>query len=466
MFNAANNILFLFTNSRSTHYMPGESSATLMSILKQIRERPPNVKIPYNLNTTYCFDSESFRYLVASSPPNNIQFDPKHKDSYAESWEISMKECQRLFEYIIQLTPHKVMDTLSLNNAKHIIQLLTKPLADITKNIADNVKQCKEHSVEINEFSGTIEELSHKLYIPSVEIITVPLDRPKTVCSDGECCEEEIINGVTDITYTRECHSPCYLNNSSKIGSTELLKCKAFNQNSNNDLAPGESKQSWLRRTFSEQKPSEQCLICGHSYKKHLTLVYETKMHINDVTDQMVHNEVKSVQMAADLKERQLRSLDKRVAELNAESETIVQSMSMFACFLANNALTPINDAFEQYVRHLIDNERKGFTTSDADSRVTIERLEQMIEQYKDEKALIKSKMNEPNVGSPGLITLAEINACVDRLRMLKHKGGEISRMLDKQSRAKVNRECRCRGTSIKYTGTKTAPVLVAALTI
>ncbi|CAG2105288.1 unnamed protein product, partial [Medioppia subpectinata] len=84
---AANNILFLFTNSRSTHYLPGDSGPALISLLDQIRERPPNVDIIYNKKTTYCFDSESFRYLVASVPPNNIQFDPKYKSSYVESWD-------------------------------------------------------------------------------------------------------------------------------------------------------------------------------------------------------------------------------------------------------------------------------------------------------------------------------------------------------------------------------------------
>ncbi|CAG2101449.1 unnamed protein product [Medioppia subpectinata] len=454
VFNAANNILFLFTNSRSTYYVPGESGPALISILKQIKESPPKVEIPYNKNTIYCFDSESFRYLVASSPPNNIQFDSKQKSSYVDSWDISVKECQRLFEYVIQLTPHKVMDTLSLNNAKQIIQLLTQPLADIAKNIADNVKKCEKHSIEIKEFSGTIEELNNKLYIPSVDIITVPLDRPKTVCSDGECCEAKTINGVTDITYTRECHSPCYLvlNDGDIMGNTALLRCKAFNKESRSDRNRGELKSWWLARVLSKSSEkrkekgaqSNVCHECGHSYEMHMQLLYETQHKVTKVTDQAVNTKIKSVQIAADLKERQLRTLDKRIAELNAENKIIAESVPKFACFLANNALTPINDAFEAYVRHLIDNERKGFTTtSGADSRVTTERLEQMLDQYKKEKTLIKSKMNEPDAGSPGSITLAEINACVERLRMLKHKGGAISRMLDEQSRAKVSRHVR-----------------------
>ncbi|CAG2118348.1 unnamed protein product, partial [Medioppia subpectinata] len=170
---AANNILFLFTNSRSTLSMPGESGSALMSILKILSKRPPNVNIIYNRTTTYCFDSESFRYLVASVPPNNIQFDPNLKPAYVESWNRSVDECRRLFNHIMRMPAHKVMDTLSLNNTKQLIAMLTKPLADITKNIADNINQCEKHTLDINDYKGSIEELHKKLYIPSVEIISV-----------------------------------------------------------------------------------------------------------------------------------------------------------------------------------------------------------------------------------------------------------------------------------------------------
>ncbi|CAG2115502.1 unnamed protein product, partial [Medioppia subpectinata] len=182
-------------------------------------------------STTYCFDSDSFRYLVASIPPNNIRFEPRLKHMYEDSWERSVEECRRLFNHIIQLPAHKVMDTLSLNNAKQIIQLLTKPLADITKNIADNVMQCELNKNEIKAYKGSIEDLHKKLYIPSVEIISVPLDRPKTICGVAECCEFTTIDGVIDINYLTECHSPCYLDfdDGNIVGNKGLLRCKAFN---------------------------------------------------------------------------------------------------------------------------------------------------------------------------------------------------------------------------------------------
>ncbi|CAG2118337.1 unnamed protein product, partial [Medioppia subpectinata] len=282
-------------------------------------EMPPNVDIPYNSKTTYCFDSESFRYLVASVPPNNIQFEPSFKPLYAKSWGRSVSECKRLFNYITQLEAHKVMDTLSVNNAKQIIQLLTKPMADITKNIIDNLNECETHRLEIEEFSGSLEELNNKLYIPSVEIISVPLDRPKTVCGADECCERIDNNGVTtEINYTTECHSPCYLefNDGNVVGNKGLLKCKAFTRHSSADRDPANSDhgQSWLSRALAAPtgivrdrlNQSYSCLKCGHSYEKHLHLFYDTRVTMTKVADEGVGRRIQSVLMAAEIQERQI----------------------------------------------------------------------------------------------------------------------------------------------------------------
>ncbi|CAG2110374.1 unnamed protein product [Medioppia subpectinata] len=450
---AANNIIFLFTNCRSTHYLPGESGPALIKILDKIRESPPKVDIPYDESTTYCFDNESFRYLVATSEPNNLQFDKRYKSTYVDSWDRSVEECQRLFDYIIQLTPHKVMDTLSLNNTKQMIQLLIKPLADISENIADNVNQCEKHIIEVNEYKGTIEELRKKLEIPSVEIISVQFSRPKTVCGHEECCERIVENGVTMINYKTMCHSPCYLSfgDGDIIGNKGLKRCKAFSLYSGTDRDPGEPTGSLLERlvitpiervaeVFTE---SDMCRECGHSYTKHLHLLNDTKTKMTMVRDQEVDKAIESTQSAAEAKKLQITSLVKRIGEMKTENETIVKSMSIFACFLANNSLTPINDAFKQYVEHLIANEQ--LVPTGAHRGTAISRLEQVLQQYDEQKQLIEKVMDgSVTVTGGSAITPVEIDCRVDQLCSLKHKGHEIRTMLDQQKQAKVNHNADC----------------------
>ncbi|CAG2101447.1 unnamed protein product [Medioppia subpectinata] len=357
------------------------------------------------------------------------------------SWLRSAKECQRLFNYIKQLPAHKVMDTLSLNNAKQIISLLTEPLADIAKNIADNVNECKTHRLAIKEFSGTIDELEKQLYIPSVEIITESLDRPKTVCSDGECCERIKVNGITEIIYTGECHSPCYLhfNHSNFLGNIRLLQCKAFNKQSGRDRDPGQAKQSWFARTISApvgliRAANTVCHECGHSYEKHRHLLYETRAKLSKVHNKELDSRLESARNEAAIKERQIQCLNERIVEMETENETILKSMSMFARFLADNALTPVNDAFKDYVQFMIETVRYG-PPDGAHTGAAVERLECILREYNEEKALIEESAKR---GAEGVITAGDIDKCVDKLCGLKHKGTQIAQMLAQQRRSKV----------------------------
>lgn len=95
---ACQNILFLFSNSRGTFYKPGDTAKPLRKVLEDIRSKPPNVEIKFDQDNYFCFDNESFRYLVAVSEPNNVVFDEEAESDFAKSWQRSVIECQRLFQ--------------------------------------------------------------------------------------------------------------------------------------------------------------------------------------------------------------------------------------------------------------------------------------------------------------------------------------------------------------------------------
>ncbi|CAG2165373.1 unnamed protein product [Oppiella nova] len=291
---AADNILFLFTNARSTQYAPGDTGPALITLLDQIKERPPFVDIQYGKPTIYCFDNEAFRFAVASAPPNNMVFDDVVTRDYEMSWQGSVKECDRLLERILSLPPHKVMDTLSLNNAKQNILLLTQPLADIAKNISDNVKQCERHKQRIHEFTGDI------------------------------------------------------------------------------------------NATAREASMAQQ---------------------------------------------DQIKKIKLKIDELTIENNLITKCMAKFACFLKNNALTPFNDAFEDYVNVIIENEKQG------GSKVTIDKLEQMLKRYKYEKDVIVDAMKKSDQGT---ISVEDIDQVIKQLCGLKWNGPTISKLLATQIQSKA----------------------------
>lgn len=95
---ASENIVFLFTHSRGTFYKPGDTAKPLKKVLSDIQSKPPHVNIKFDSETSFCFDNEAFRYLVAMSEPNNCVFDGRVHDDFERSWQHSVFECRRLFK--------------------------------------------------------------------------------------------------------------------------------------------------------------------------------------------------------------------------------------------------------------------------------------------------------------------------------------------------------------------------------
>ncbi|RIA81663.1 hypothetical protein C1645_881488 [Glomus cerebriforme] len=147
---AKDNIVFCFTNTRGTFYLPGDTLPSLKEQLKKLKECS-KVEIKINKNTVYCFDNESFRFLAAIN--NNIKSIQRKEHNFAESWKKSVDESKRLIEYI----------------AEQIRQL-----------IQTNIKLIKVKQNEIENSKQTIEELRDKLYIPQIDLEPVQLGYSRT----------------------------------------------------------------------------------------------------------------------------------------------------------------------------------------------------------------------------------------------------------------------------------------------
>lgn len=87
---AAENIIFIFTNSRSTFYRPGDTLPALKKLLEGIKEQPPHVEIPLTPKNIYCMDNEPFRFLIAMK---EVKFTPAEEAQFERSWEVSRKVC-------------------------------------------------------------------------------------------------------------------------------------------------------------------------------------------------------------------------------------------------------------------------------------------------------------------------------------------------------------------------------------
>jgi GTP-binding protein EngB required for normal cell division len=138
--NAQQNIIFCFTNARSTFYTPGDTAPLLKEMLRSL----PMNNILFHKENAFCFDNESFRYLVALQ--NGVLFNELDKHEYEMSWLNSVKESNRLLEYIItKLTAYRMQDGRpSIKHAQLEIDLLIRPILEAIRNILRNLILSKQ----------------------------------------------------------------------------------------------------------------------------------------------------------------------------------------------------------------------------------------------------------------------------------------------------------------------------------
>ncbi|CAF4806742.1 unnamed protein product [Rotaria socialis] len=159
--NALNNIIFCFTSARSTFYTPGDTAPLLKKMLTSLSIG----NVPFSKKNVFCFDSESFRYLVARQ--NNIRFDSNEKQEYEMSWKTSVSESKRLIDYMHKdVTVYRIDNSLqSMKHAQFTILGMVRPILETMRNILRNLLLKKFYPSEA-----------------SIELHPKVLDHPITVC--------------------------------------------------------------------------------------------------------------------------------------------------------------------------------------------------------------------------------------------------------------------------------------------
>lgn len=196
---ASRNIVFGFTNTRITNYMPGDAFKPLQSLMNKYQQ----VKMTLHHANTYCFDSESFRYLAALKQTGRAM---DNEEDFKRSWIRSEEESQRLLTHFQSLEPHLVKGTLSMNRARDLITKLTKPMAEIMDVINRTIRINEDHIQELNDERCRGDELKKRLHFQKIDKPTKPLSKRRTVSTDSSCLD--FVQGVDKkvINYRTHCH--------------------------------------------------------------------------------------------------------------------------------------------------------------------------------------------------------------------------------------------------------------------
>ncbi|CAF0880650.1 unnamed protein product [Adineta ricciae] len=147
---ARQNLIFCFTNARSTFYTPGDTAPILKAMLQSLSIE----NVVFNRANTFCFDNEAFRFLVALQ--NDISFDKENKREYEMSWSKSVVESTKLIKYISEeLTVYHINNRwTSIRQAQFEILYMVRPILETIRNILRNIilfeKNILNESVELH----------------------------------------------------------------------------------------------------------------------------------------------------------------------------------------------------------------------------------------------------------------------------------------------------------------------------
>ncbi|GJQ71632.1 hypothetical protein Trydic_g11331 [Trypoxylus dichotomus] len=415
---ASKNIIFLFTNTRSSFYQPGDTTTALKTILKDIKEKPPFAHIKFQKDNVFCLDNESFRYLVAIK--SNIELG--NKESFVDSWNHSVKECWRMLDYVTgkgssKITPHKVKDTVSVNEARRVILQLSQPLADIAELINDNIKTLNRHNQTIQRDNLSIADLKKNLFVPVINLRTKELSQPTTVCTAKDCIEIYMVNKIKKYHYKQRCHDPCYLQNVPRehIGSPELVKCWAMMNN--------------------------KCKICKCDFSTHMHIYYVSETYQDQIDNEGVKAQIKDREAALKETKKLVATIESRKTDYENEKNTIIRTMAEFAHFLQRNAIAPYNDAYKAYIDYLIDREKSQGDNCDFE---LVKYYNDLLKRYFEEKQILEAALSPHNQSATN-VTAKGVFDSVQALYKLPHTGKQIqqlhSQMIRNQSSEHKNTE-------------------------
>jgi hypothetical protein len=400
---AVHNIIFGFTNTRSSFYTPGDTYKPLQNLLAKHK----NVGISLSKHNVYCFDSESFRFLAALIVTGRQMEGLKDFES---SWDRSVVESKRLLAHCHTLSGHVVKTTLSLNKARNLTTTLTRPMAELTATIERTIKKNEEMAERLKETELTGEELRAELYFDTITLERVDLERPRTVCSNKACNRNRLDGtGRKVIVYKSICHDACYMAPEvERVGDPELARCAAFNCGS-----------------------KVTCTVCGHHWNVHLHIVYDLYDKATKSIDPKVEARLATNESAYSIQKQALQSLQQLIDRRKREKQQLRDASIRFGLYLKNNSITAYNDHMLAYLDSQIKEERRGIEDTGCDS----DRLDALINtrnEYEERIEAIKHSMDsEGNVEIP---TEDEIEEIVQHLYSLHEWGKNLRDIVSAKS--------------------------------
>lgn len=120
-----------------------------------------------------------------------------------------------MLQHISTLTPHDVINTLSMTKVRRAIERLAGPLAEMSKNHTENMHLIEAQRQHLERCMEAGVDLTGKLHAEVLHMETEELKDPMTVCAHQKCITRQELHpyGAKEVVYTQECHKNCVIPN-------------------------------------------------------------------------------------------------------------------------------------------------------------------------------------------------------------------------------------------------------------
>ena len=335
---------------------------------------------------------------------------PDQFKDYCSSWSQSVTETNRLFDKIQNLVGHRTKQTLHINQARDIILRMAKPLAEITQTINKSITAIKEaeHTGElINDIAKYLED---KLHFQGIDVVRKNLPKPRTVCTNPACIERKTVGETQEqvIVYSQHCHPECYLEGISPevINDKRIINCWAITPSTG------------------------LCHQCDHHFSQHMHITYELMEEKKDFMSYEIKSEIENKETLKEKNEEFIRQKDLLINELKEEHDKVIDASARFACFLKENAILYYNDTVEDYLEHLLKEEKNK--DPHLQNQNQIEKIQQSKEAYVNKRELLDEAIKKHivvdgiNFSDPDLVVKVQ-----KELYRLKHYGATLKRVIE-----------------------------------
>jgi GTP-binding protein EngB required for normal cell division len=441
---ASSNILFCFTNSRSTSYRVGSTLGLIENMLKPTT-RDDFIKLDIKLDekgTMYHFDSESFRFLA--SMKNDIQFGDREMKTFRESWEQSTDEAVRLMSHIASLTPHEIKSTLSLNRVRNMLETMQAPLRDISAAIQNNLVEIRKVRKSCDDSRVIFNDISKVLLCTEEYQETVLLQNPRTICTEPSC-EGKV------------CHDKCSPTETT-FGILESVKRRAVNfltSGGSNDIrtrlvdkilpVPVFGTMSEMLTSDSKflapllDRPGDEplfcsnlswrkgnCTICRCPNDKHIRVNSERRTATRTVEDENIRRVLDEATGEMEKKQKILTILEVKEESIKAEYDIVLKAAALFSGFLEQNSIVTYHSATPEYLREQIK------VMNQCGDHARVAELQGKLDEYDDQVRMFKLGRASNGADSDrSLITEEVVKDEVEKLYALELHGPQLKTWME-----------------------------------